>query len=68
MQLLRVLIASSLLLALVPGSIAVAQVPPHQPGTVCYTPNFWCWMQYPLYPGSRCFCPSPYGAVAGVAG
>ncbi len=45
-----------------------AQVPPHPPGTVCYTPQFWCWMQAPAYPGTVCFCPSPYGLVRGVVG
>lgn len=23
--------------------IAVAQVPPHEPGTICFTKKFWCW-------------------------
>ncbi len=45
-----------------------AQVPPHPPGTVCYTPQFWCWMQQPGYPGTPCYCPSPYGLVRGVVG
>jgi hypothetical protein len=47
---------------------ALAQVPPHQPGTVCYTPEFWCWLYPPQPPGSTCFCASPYGSVSGVAG
>lgn len=45
-----------------------AQVPPHPPGTVCYTPQFWCWMMQPGYPGTPCYCPSPYGLVRGVVG
>jgi hypothetical protein len=45
-----------------------AQVPPHQPGTICFTPSFWCWMQYPGIPGRPCFCPSPWGPVAGYIG
>lgn len=49
-------------------STAQAQVPPHQPGTICFTPRFWCWLLYPQYPGSPCACQSPYGLVAGVAG
>ena len=48
-------------------SAAQAQVPPHQPGTICFTQNFWCWLAYPQYPGSPCACPSPYGRVPGVA-
>ena len=32
-------------------SLAQAQVPPHQPGAVCYTPNFWCWAQQPARSG-----------------
>ena len=23
------------------------QVPPHVPGTICFTPSFWCWAQWP---------------------
>ena len=36
-----------------------ANVPPHNPGTVCYTPNFWCWARPPGPPGSPCTCPNP---------
>lgn len=50
------------------GDLALAQVPPHPPGTVCYTPNFWCWAQPPGPPGTMCICPSPYGPVYGVRG
>lgn len=45
-----------------------AQVPPHYPGTICFTPQFWCWLPAPVYPGSRCFCQTPYGPIWGVAG
>ena len=45
---------------------AMAQVPPHQPGTICATPQFWCWAVYPGPPGTRCSCPSSRGWVAGV--
>jgi hypothetical protein len=45
-----------------------AQVPPHSPGTICFTPNFWCWMGQPGYPGSVCYCQSPYGLVRGIVG
>ena len=47
---------------------ATAQVPPHQPGTICFTPRFWCWMQFPSYPGQICYCPTPYGPVQGISG
>ena len=54
--------ATALLLAAIPAS---AQVPPHPPGTICQTPNFWCWVQGNGQPGSRCQCPSPYGPKEG---
>lgn len=44
---------------------ALAQVPPHQPGTICFTPTFWCWADPPGPPGNPCGCPSPYGYVTG---
>ncbi len=46
----------------------VPQVPPHRPGTICFTPTFWCWAVQPGPPGARCACPSPYGPIAGVLG
>lgn len=50
---------------LAPG-LALAQVPPHQPGTICATPRFWCWAVYAGAPGTRCACPTPQGWVQGV--
>lgn len=50
------------------GGSAVAQVPPHYPGTICFTPQFWCWLQYAQHPGSTCFCMTQYGPIRGVAG
>ena len=47
---------------------AVAQVPPHQPGTVCLTPYFWCWAPQPGPPGLPCACPTPQGWVSGQLG
>ncbi len=47
---------------------AAAQVPPHVPGTICFTPNFWCWAQPPGPPGMPCTCQGPGGAVQGVLG
>ncbi len=45
-----------------------AQVPPHPPGTICYTPQSWCWAPQPGAPGSVCYCPSGYGWIAGRLG
>ncbi len=56
------------LLSLALCGSAAAQVPPHQPGTMCFTPQFWCWMQYPGVPGQVCYCPTTYGPVQGRVG
>lgn len=45
---------------------ALGQLPPHAPGTICATPQIWCWAQPPGPPGSACYCPSPRGLVRGV--
>jgi hypothetical protein len=61
----------SLLLLLLPilvGGSASAQVPPHQPGTICFTPKFWCWLPRPVFKGQTCYCATQSGAVRGVAG
>lgn len=42
-----------------------AQVPPHNPGTICVTPQFWCWAQPPGPPGGTCFCATGGGPVQG---
>lgn len=47
---------------------AAAQVPPHVPGTICFTPGFWCWAQPPGPPGYPCGCPTPSGIVGGWLG
>lgn len=57
-----------LLPAVLLGGSAVAQVPPHQPGTICFTPKFWCWLDRPLIKGQPCYCSTPSGPVRGVAG
>jgi hypothetical protein len=59
-------IAVLLLLSLV--DLAVAQVPPHAPGSICFTPNFWCWANPPGPPGWACYCPSPQGLIRGTLG
>lgn len=38
------------------GGAARAQVPPHAPGTICFTPSFWCWASQPGAPGRPCTC------------
>ncbi len=54
--------------ALFHAPIALAQVPPHEPGTICFTARFWCWASAPGQPGGRCSCPSPYGQIPGQLG
>jgi hypothetical protein len=50
------------------AAAAVQPVPPHPPGTVCFTPKFWCWAQPTGLPGTPCACPTPYGWVEGFRG
>lgn len=60
---------SGFVVALAIGSSALAQAPPvHTPGTICYTPNFWCWAAPAGPPGSPCVCVTSYGPVGGVRG
>jgi hypothetical protein len=64
----RLLLVCTLCCApLMPVKEASAQ-PPHPPGTICFTPRFWCWLPTQLPPGSNCGCPTPYGVVPGRAG
>lgn len=46
---------------------ASAQVPPHVPGTVCLTPDFWCWAQVQGEPGTQCWCPLVIDPQTGAA-
>ncbi|HTT37617.1 MAG TPA: hypothetical protein VMH32_08125 [Burkholderiales bacterium] len=46
-------------------TLAHAQIPPHQPGSICSTPRLWCWAQPPGQAGQQCVCQGPYGPVAG---
>lgn len=64
------LVVAAILLAsqLAPAPLALAQVPPHRPGTICFTPQFWCWANPPGNPGNDCYCPTPYGLVKGRYG
>ncbi len=47
---------------------ANAQVPPHAPGTICFTPQFWCWAQQPGPVGGFCGCYTSWGFVPGALG
>jgi hypothetical protein len=47
---------------------AFAQVPAHTPGSICFTPKFWCWARPPGAPKAACTCPTPYGPVRGTLG
>ena len=69
MNSLRRAVTCAVLLAMdLVQSGAQAQVPPHQPGTICFTPSFWCWMQRPGIPGQTCLCATQWGQVRGVIG
>lgn len=61
------LVVAAILLAsqLVPAPLALAQMPPHRPGSICVTPRFWCWASQPGKPGDVCYCRAPFGRVQG---
>jgi hypothetical protein len=46
--------------------MALAQVPPHEPGTICVTASVWCWADPPGAPGDECTCETPYGPETGT--
>lgn len=50
------------------GKADAQAVPPHPPGTICFTPALWCWAQPPGPSGTACTCPSPSGYLRGVRG
>jgi len=60
-------LALSVSLALAP-SMGAAQVPPHRPGTICFTAYFWCPARPAGQAGEGCFCPTPHGPVRGQLG
>jgi hypothetical protein len=67
----RVVIAiAALVSAACLPTAGLADVPPHQPGTVCYTPAFWCWARPPGAAGEQCTCANPNGGppVKGTLG
>lgn len=47
-------------------SLAASALPAHPPGTICLTPQFWCWAIYPGPVGNRCACPTNSGWYQGV--
>ena len=59
------ILRAGLLLALLGCPLAWAQVPAHAPGSICFTPQFWCWAPYPGPVGAVCSCPTPNGWVGG---
>lgn len=64
----KLLAGAALCLGLTASAQMAPQVPPHSPGTICFTPTFWCWAVQPGPPGARCACPTPQGPVPGVLG
>lgn len=62
-------VAASLLVFVVLATASHAGVPPHAPGTVCYTPKFWCWARPAGPAGTPCHCPQagqpPVGGTRG---
>jgi len=59
-------IASGLIAAFLPA--AIAQVPPHRPGTICFTAYAWCWLDPAQQVGTPCTCRTSRGVVNGQAG
>ena len=64
----RVVTCGAVLVAALAQTETQAQVPPHQPGTICFTPSFWCWMQFPGIPGQSCYCMTQWGPAGGIIG
>jgi hypothetical protein len=58
------------LIYLTAGRAIAQQGPPpaHPAGTICFTPQLWCWAKPPGPPGTSCGCPSPAGWIAGIRG
>ena len=51
------------LVCLAGDALAQGQVPQHYPGTICFTPSFWCWSS-PGQPGSPLYVSKPPRAGA----
>ena len=58
----------ALLAACAVATTASAQVPPHRPGEICFTPSLWCWAAPKGAPGQACVCRSQFGLVKGTLG
>jgi hypothetical protein len=65
LYLLRSCVFFTAALVATPG---IPQVPPHYPGTICFTPYVWCYLPGAVPVGTTCFCNTPYGRVFGQAG
>jgi hypothetical protein len=48
------------------ATTTIAALPAHEPGTICATPEFWCWAQLRGIYGQPCTCPTAAGYVSGV--
>lgn len=57
---------AQILAALCLATAAAAQAPPHSPGTICQTQEYWCWAAEPGTPGAPCGCPTPWGWQTGT--
>jgi hypothetical protein len=64
----RLLAAAAAVAAGLAAPSSFAQVPPHPPGSLCFTQTFWCVAQPPGPPGTPCYCATPYGPVGGIRG
>lgn len=60
----RMLLYVAAAAALAVPAAAQGPLPPHQPGTICYTQYGWCWIQQ-SQPGSQCYCATPQGPIYG---
>lgn len=67
MQALARVLKLALVLSLLICPLAWAQ-PAHPPGSVCFTPQFWCWAPYAGPVGAVCSCPTSGGWVSGRLG
>ena len=66
MRIRRLLTLTTVVVLQVP--VAWAQVPAHQPGTICNTPQGWCWANPSGVPGTSCVCPVDGGTAQGILG
>lgn len=64
----RAIVPLCSLLLLLLATAAFAQVPPHRPGEICFTPKLWCWQKPPGRPGTPCSCLTPFGPMSGRLG